>query len=127
MVEQKGIEPSTSALRNRPGEIPPGGTEAQVVGNIGLTQGSESTESPGLAAKSSSLVPVVSPESGDKKMRRCRVLGVREVAEMLGVCTATVYKLCERGELGHLRVSNAIRIAREDLDAYLERVRCKAR
>lgn len=51
------------------------------------------------------------------------LLTVREVAERLGVCTATVYSLCERGELAHLRVSNAIRIEPAALDAYLARVR----
>ncbi|MEK7703648.1 MAG: helix-turn-helix domain-containing protein [Myxococcota bacterium] len=38
------------------------------------------------------------------------LLSVRQVAERLGVCTATVYKLCDRGDLAHVRVSNAIRI-----------------
>ena len=50
-----------------------------------------------------------------------RLLNVREVAERLGVCTATVYGLCTRGELPHLRVSNAIRIQPTDLDAFLVR------
>ena len=45
------------------------------------------------------------------------------MAERLGVCTATVYRLCTRGELPHLRVSNAIRIRPTDLDAFLARGR----
>jgi excisionase family DNA binding protein len=44
---------------------------------------------------------------------------VREVATKLGVSTATVYALCERGELVHVRVSNAIRIAPADLAAFV--------
>ena len=44
-----------------------------------------------------------------------RLLTVREVAERLAVSTATVYSLCERGELPHVRISNAIRIAPADL------------
>ena len=52
-----------------------------------------------------------------------RLLNVREVAERLGVCTATIYGLCERGELPHLRVSNAIRIRPTDLEAFLARGR----
>jgi len=38
------------------------------------------------------------------------MLTLREVAGLLGVSTATVYKLCEMGELAHVRVLNAIRI-----------------
>src|SRR4051812_45206831 len=37
------------------------------------------------------------------------------VAAMLGVCRATIYKLCDRGDLAHVRVSNAIRFERHHL------------
>ena len=47
----------------------------------------------------------------------------RQVSQLLGVSTAIVYRLCERGELAHLRVSHAIRLAPEALAAYLERQR----
>ena len=43
------------------------------------------------------------------------LLTVRQVAERLSVSTATVYKLCERGELPHCRVGNSIRVAPEAL------------
>jgi hypothetical protein len=43
-----------------------------------------------------------------------------DVARELRVCTATVYKLCAAGELAHVRVSNAIRVAPADLAAYLD-------
>jgi hypothetical protein len=33
---------------------------------------------------------------------------------------ATIYRLCEQGELHHIRVSNAIRIAPVDLEAFPE-------
>ena len=52
-----------------------------------------------------------------------RLLTVREVAERLAVCKATVYGLCERGELPHLRVSNAIRIRPADVEAFLTQER----
>ena len=50
-----------------------------------------------------------------------RLLTVRNVADRLGVCAATVYKLCDRGELPHVRVSNAIRVAPADLETFLSR------
>ena len=46
-------------------------------------------------------------------------LSVREVAGCLGVSTALVYRLCDLGELTHVRISNAIRVQVEDLVAYL--------
>jgi len=47
------------------------------------------------------------------------LLNVREVARRLGVRPVTVYRLCGRGKLAHVRVSNAIRVRPEDLDAFL--------
>lgn len=42
-----------------------------------------------------------------------------EVAERLGICAATVYKLCGRGELRHVRIINEIRIHPSDVAAFL--------
>jgi excisionase family DNA binding protein len=39
-----------------------------------------------------------------------RLMTVGEVAKALRICTATVYAMIERGELEHVRVSNAIRV-----------------
>ena len=51
------------------------------------------------------------------------LLSVRQVAKLLGVSTAIVYRLCERGDLKHIRVSNAVRIAPRDLAAFVEQRR----
>jgi excisionase family DNA binding protein len=48
-----------------------------------------------------------------------RLLTVREVAEYLAVCTATVHALCASGELPHFRVSNSIRVAAADLMTFV--------
>jgi excisionase family DNA binding protein len=46
-------------------------------------------------------------------------LTVKQVAQVLKVCEATVYKLCARGELGHIRVSNAVRVSQAQLREFL--------
>jgi excisionase family DNA binding protein len=53
------------------------------------------------------------------------LLSVRQTAELLGVSTATVYRLCERGELRHCRISCAIRITSPDLAALIESTRAQ--
>ena len=40
-------------------------------------------------------------------------MSVKEVAKALRVCNTTVYEMVERGELTHVRVSNAIRVVVE--------------
>jgi excisionase family DNA binding protein len=52
----------------------------------------------------------------------CRepLLTVRQVAHILGLCTETVYRQCANGSLRHARVAWAIRIARSDLEAFIE-------
>jgi excisionase family DNA binding protein len=56
--------------------------------------------------------------------RECdRLLTVKDVAKQLGVCSATVYRLCDRGELPYLRIVDSIRILPLDLVAYRTRAR----
>jgi excisionase family DNA binding protein len=50
---------------------------------------------------------------------RGRLLRVAEVAEHLGVCAATVYRLCESGELPHVRIINSIRVRPADLAVFI--------
>jgi excisionase family DNA binding protein len=50
-----------------------------------------------------------------------RLLTLGQVAKLLQVCPATVYKLCEKGELAHVRILNAIRIAPADLADLIRR------
>jgi excisionase family DNA binding protein len=50
---------------------------------------------------------------------RLDLLTVREAAELLRVRPVTIYGLCSAGKLPHLRVSNAIRISRRELEGWL--------
>ena len=52
------------------------------------------------------------------------LLTVRQVAERLGVCTATVYRLCDQRQLTHVLVLHAIRIAPANVTAFSQRWRC---
>jgi excisionase family DNA binding protein len=51
------------------------------------------------------------------------LLSVRQVAKLLGVCPATVYRLCEQGKLPHFRLLNAIRIDPGAVKMFLSRPR----
>ncbi len=53
-----------------------------------------------------------------------RLLHAREIATMLNVRPSTVYALCRRGELVHIRLSQGrrrplIRFSRESIDRFL--------
>ncbi len=61
-----------------------------------------------VSAKARSFVPTVSQAA----LRLvATLLTANEAARVLHVSTATVYRLCTQGELPHVRVSNAIRVA----------------
>ena len=63
------------------------------------------------------------PRESEVRPRLQPLLSVRLTAELLGVCPATVYRMCEQGELPHFRVRNAIRVPMVGLKAYLGRQR----
>jgi excisionase family DNA binding protein len=67
------------------------------------------------------FVPSLSPTFRSITGGADHLLSVREIEARLGVSTATVYTLCESGELPHVRVSNAIRIAPADLVDFIAR------
>jgi excisionase family DNA binding protein len=50
---------------------------------------------------------------------KSRLLTVLDVARILGVCDTTVYRLCERGDLPHIRIVNSIRIRPADVKALI--------
>jgi excisionase family DNA binding protein len=65
------------------------------------------------------LVPPGS--QGPRLGARPPLLTVREVAAHLKLSTATVYKLVDRGDIPHVRVSNAIRVCLDNFAVYLSR------
>ena len=51
------------------------------------------------------------------------LLSIRQMAKLLGVCPATVYRLCDLGELPHFQVLNAIQIDPRAMKRFLARGR----
>jgi excisionase family DNA binding protein len=49
------------------------------------------------------------------------VLTARQVAELLGLNRATIYKLAAARQLPHLRIGGAVRFRREDVEAFVAR------
>jgi excisionase family DNA binding protein len=45
--------------------------------------------------------------------------GVVEVAEHLAVGSWRIYRLCEDGELPHIRINNSIRVRPKDLEEFI--------
>lgn len=66
----------------------------------------------GDSAGDAGFVPSLSPRSAP-------LLTARECAARLGLHPATVRDLCDAGELPHVRILNLIRVAPEDLEAFI--------
>jgi excisionase family DNA binding protein len=74
-----------------------------------------------LAAKTRPQ-PSVAPTLADLRVLwggRDRLLKIAEAAEHLGVSNATVYGLCERGELPYVWVVTSMRIRPRDLEEFV--------
>jgi excisionase family DNA binding protein len=77
---------------------------------------------PGWGAPGTAPRTTTSPTMADLyalQARRDRLLTVRDAADMLGVGTWAVYRLCETGELPHIRIVESIRIRPADLAAFI--------
>lgn len=124
-VEPTGVEPVPSALRNRPTGLGSPGQQAQTTGNPAFTPGADSRQSPVLGRFGQGT----GDKSGDSVSPRksgggvlgnfahqpvtqgvTRYYTVAQAASVLGVNPALIYALCEREEMPHRRVGNAIRI-----------------
>jgi len=122
LVGATGFEPATTCTPSGEGELAAPGNPSPGLapvrhprGIIGETAPAdlvdakvgEAVPAPG----SGFLVPPVSPRPALRALKTLpeRLLTVAEVAATLGVCRATIYKLCERGKLVHVRISNSIR------------------
>ncbi len=121
-----GFEPATFSLGSKEGGLAPRGTTLQASEKIGNRQDAVLHESPRIAPIRSPFATRLLPGSRTAPERlavlrggRDGLLSVREAAEQLGLCTATVYGLCADKALPHVRILNAVRIAPADLAAFI--------
>ena len=113
-VSANHFEPATFALAIRKAWIP--------------EPSRRSTPSPSLqfhSRRSRSPIPRIS-HTAPQKHESLGPTGVQDVllsvaptARQLGVCTATVYTLCARGHLPHIRILNTLRIPEGDLKTFV--------
>lgn len=107
-----------------PGVRPEGGSAPQAVGiprfdTPSAVQGSQPLGQIHGEFAASLLHRRTSPEVGGG----ADLLTVSQVAARLRVKPVTVYRLCQRGELAHLRVSNALRVEAAELERFLVSIR----
>jgi excisionase family DNA binding protein len=101
---------STRFLPNSDATVAHGGAQP-AAGGQGATPGPKTRQRASVAATPADLQVLWGG--------RDRLLKVAEVAEHLGVCNATVYGLCERGELPYVWVVTSMRIRPDDLEAFI--------
>ncbi len=123
------LELATLSLGNRASASPAvstGRINSQVVGISRISNDAPSHTSQRVTVNPEFCGPMAAQEFGAPRRAKLRVvkppadrlLTVKEVAEELRVAPYTVYKLCERGELPHVRVSNAIRVSSKALAMF---------
>jgi excisionase family DNA binding protein len=76
--------------------------------------GSQESQTEGTFRRSFAAGLLLEAEEDDAPL-----MTVRQAAEFLGLCTATVYALCAEGALRHVRILNAIRIRPSDVRAFI--------
>jgi excisionase family DNA binding protein len=126
LARHRGFEPLTYG--SGVGRPPLGARsrKSQIGGNVRSRTKGKIQESHPLAGFSSPLVTPLLQGSAPLRVIKGggdRLLSVRQVAARLNVSTATVYALVARGDLPHLRIANAIRVAPRALWTFIEKQR----
>lgn len=123
-TEDKGPEPPTPTLRTQTKALRSDKHLSQTVAHHDVTVSPPVSPSPPKGTFPQIFDTNPTQDSAAPNPRHLRnLLTVRQVAELLNVSTATVYKLCRSGKIPHVRVSNAIRIAVPDLERLVHRNR----
>jgi excisionase family DNA binding protein len=121
MVGETGFEPATPWSRRGPD-----GLHALIQSGLASHPMDIAGDATGQGFHAAAPNASLSSRLGAPVVRRFggapgELLSVAEVARVLGFSRATVYKLVARGKLGHHRISNSVRIPRDELEAVLAR------
>jgi excisionase family DNA binding protein len=108
-----GFEPLTYGSGDSNTLLGDSSKRSQTIGSVRVGTKGRVQPSHGLAPFSSPFAAPVLQGFGE------HLLTVREVADRLRVSTATVYTLCQSGELPSIRVVNSIRVSERMLQAFL--------
>jgi excisionase family DNA binding protein len=109
MEPTPGLEPGTYGLRSGRAQNTTEPEESRSVTFREVTDSATSPNVPPRPANPDPFAALVLHGSG-------RLVSPKEAAERLGIKRSTVYTLCAKGELPHVRVGSLLRI---DLDAFL--------
>src|SRR3954470_15404538 len=115
-VGATGFEPATTCTPSGETTIPTGAIPSQALAITGQRTSSSVQPSQRIAGFSRNFAANLLPDfSGGVE----QLITVRQVAKLVGVCSATVYKWAALGVLPHVRIVNVIRVRREDLNRLL--------
>jgi excisionase family DNA binding protein len=99
----------------------------QVRANTAIEESSECTpvkeNAEGSKSVAASLLHGELPPRNHRPSDSTALLSVKDAAKWLNVRERTVYRLCEKGALAHVRLGNTIRFRPEDLEQFIERYR----
>jgi len=112
MARLAGVEPAARGFEVRSGELTASPAESRSVTLRGVSSSPTSPNVPPHPAKHDQFAALVLQGFSGK------LVSPRKAAAVLGVNRETIYRLCARAELPHIRVGAALRI---DLAAYLTR------
>jgi excisionase family DNA binding protein len=119
MVGATGFEPATTCTPSNSSGSPAIRNDSQPVESLEVSPPAPVQDPQPFAVGAKNFVTRLLPEARTTALSGLPLLTVRDVAARLGVSKATVYKLCEKGTLTYIRVSNAIRVEPASLEAYL--------
>lgn len=117
MERETAFEPATLSLGNGVTGGPGVPSGSQGVGNAGGQEGGGVQPSQLVQGVFRFLATPLLPDSASGAGAE-PLLTMRDVARRLGVSTATVYKLCACGRLGHVRILNVIRVPARVLSSF---------